>query len=76
MLEEAVTFVGDRIGLTAEADVRRRRNKTIDWGDGVKRNIRDDMTLRNHSEAMQSSVNDNQPRSLHNKKINSLRLHY
>ena len=50
--EEAFTFVGDRTRLTMEAEVGHRRNKKIDWGDEVKRNIREDRTLSAHSEAI------------------------
>ena len=52
MSEEASIFLGDRTGLTAEAEVGWRRKKKIDWGDGGKRNICEDMTSSTHSEAM------------------------
>ena len=32
MSEEAATLVKDRMGLTVEAEVGRRRKKKIDWG--------------------------------------------
>ena len=50
--EEAATLVKDRTGLTAEAEVGRHRKKTIDWGNGRKRDIRKDRTSSAHSEAM------------------------
>ena len=49
--EEAATLVKDRTGLKVEAEVGRCRKKTIDWGYGGKRNIREDRTLSSHSEA-------------------------
>ena len=42
----------DRTGLTAEAEVGRRRKKKIDWGDGGKINIREERTSSAHSESM------------------------
>ena len=50
--EEAATLVKYRTGLRVEAEVGRCRKKTVDWGDGGKRNIREDRTLSAHSEAM------------------------
>ena len=41
----AVRTVGTEVG-------RRRKKEKIDWGDGEKRNIRDDMPLSAQSEAM------------------------
>ena len=52
MSEEEATLVGDRTGIKAEAEVGQRRKKAIDWGDGGKRNIREDMTSSAHSKAM------------------------
>ena len=52
VLEEAVTLVKDSTGLKVEAEVVRCINKTMDWGDEGKRNIREDRTLSVHSEAM------------------------
>ena len=49
--EEVATLVGDRTGLTAEAEVGRRRKKKIDWRDG-KKIIREAMPSSAHSEAM------------------------
>ena len=51
MLKEAAMLVKDRTGLKVEAEVGRCRKKTIDWGDGGKRNICEDRTLSDHSEA-------------------------
>ena len=51
MSEEAAMLVKDRIGLKVEAEVGRCRKETIDWGDGGRRNIREDRTLSSHSEA-------------------------
>ena len=34
--EESATLVKDSTGLTVEAEVSRRRKKTMDWGDGGK----------------------------------------
>ena len=50
--EEVSTLVGDRTGLTAEAEVGRRRKKTIDWEDGEEINIHEDRTSSAHSESM------------------------
>ena len=50
--EEAATLVKDRTGIKVEAEVGRRRKKKIDWGDGGKRNIREDRTSSAHNEAM------------------------
>ena len=52
VLEEASMLVGDRTGLTAEAELGRRRNKTIDLEDWGKWNICEDMTSSAHSEAI------------------------
>ena len=46
----------------------RRKKEKIDWGDGEKRNIRDDMPLSAQSEAMTSRSHNDQQRSLNNKK--------
>ena len=51
VLEEAAMSVKDRTGLKVEAEVGRCRKKTIDWKDGVKRNICEDRTLSAHIEA-------------------------
>ena len=51
MSEEAAMLVKDRRGLKVEAQVVRCRKKTSDWGDGGRRNIREDRTLSAHSEA-------------------------
>ena len=49
--EEAATLVGYRVGPPTEAEVGRRRKKTIDWG--MKKNkIHEDMILSAHSAAM------------------------
>ena len=45
-------LVKDRTGLTAEAEIGRRRKNRIDWGDGGKINTREDSTLSAHSDAM------------------------
>ena len=37
--EDALKLVDYRAGITEEAEVGWRRKKTIDWGDGRKRNI-------------------------------------
>ena len=50
--EEAATLVTDRTRLKVETEVGWRRKKTMDWGDGGKRNIREDRTLSAHSEAV------------------------
>ena len=50
--EEADTLVKYRMGLTAEAEVGWQRKKTIDWGNGEKRNTREDRTSSAHSETM------------------------
>ena len=50
--EEAATLVKDRKGLTIEAQVGRSRKKKIDWGDGGKRDIREDRTSISYSEAI------------------------
>ena len=50
--EDALKLVDYRAGITEEAEVGWRRKKTIDWGDGRKRNIREDRTSSAHSEAM------------------------
>ena len=52
MSEEAATLVKDRTGLTVKVEVGRSRKKTIDRGDGGKRNIFEDRTSSDHSEAM------------------------
>ena len=49
--EEDAMLVKHRTGLKVEAEVGQFRKKTIDWGDGGKRNIREDRTLSAHSEA-------------------------
>ena len=51
VLEEAAMLVKDRTGLKVEAEVGRCRKKTIDWGDGGKHNICEDMTLSSHSKS-------------------------
>ena len=51
MPEEDAMLVKDRTGLKVEEEVGRCRKKTIDWGDGGKRNIREDRTLSDHNEA-------------------------
>ena len=51
--EESTMLVKDRTGLKVEAQVSRCRKKTSDWGDGGIRNIREDRTLSDHSEAKQ-----------------------
>ena len=50
--DEAATLVKDRTGLKVEAEVGWCRKRTMDWGDGGKRNIREDRILSAHSEAM------------------------
>ena len=50
-LEEAFMLVKDRTGLKVETKVGWCRKKTINWGDGGRRNIRKDRTLSAHSEA-------------------------
>ena len=50
--EEAAMLVKDRTRLKVEAEVVRCRKKTMDWGDGGKRNICEDRTFNAHSEAM------------------------
>ena len=49
--EEADMLVKDRTGLKLGAEVGWCRKKTIDWGDGGRRDIREDRTLSAHSEA-------------------------
>ena len=51
--EEASMLVKDRTGLKVEAQVGQCRKKTSDWGDGGIRNICEDRTLSDHSEAKQ-----------------------
>ena len=51
VLEEAAMLVKDRTGLKVEAEVGWCRKKTIDWGDGGRRNICEDRKLSAHSEA-------------------------
>ena len=46
-------LVKDRTGLKVEAKVGWCRKKTSDWGDGGIRNIHEDSTLSEHSEAKQ-----------------------
>ena len=50
MSEEAAMLVKERTGLKVEAEVGRCRKKTIDWKDGVKRNICEERKLSAHSE--------------------------
>ena len=50
--DKAATLVGESTGLTAEAEVGRRRKKLKCKRDGGKRNIREDMTSIAHSEAI------------------------
>ena len=59
-------LVKHRTGLKVEAEVGQFRKKTIDWGDGGKRNICEDMKSSANSEAMPSSAHDERPRSLYN----------
>ena len=42
----------DRTILTVEAEIVRRRKKTIDWGDRGELNIYEDRTSSDHSESM------------------------
>ena len=53
VLEEATTLLKERTVLTVEAEVGRRRKKTIDWVDGEKINICEDRTSSAQSEAIQ-----------------------
>ena len=71
MLEGTATLVKDRTGLKVELEVGQCRKKTMDLGDGSKRNICDDRTLSAHSEDMSPSAHNEQPISLHNIKISS-----
>ena len=50
--EEAAKLVKDRTRLKVEAEVGRCRKKTMDWGSGGKRGIREKRTLCAHSEAI------------------------
>ena len=52
MSKEAATLAKDRTGLKVEEEVDRCIKKTMDWGDGGKRNTHEDRTLSTHSEVM------------------------
>ena len=49
--EEAIMLVKDRRVLKVEAQVGRCRKKKSDWEDGGRRNILEERTLSDHSEA-------------------------